>query len=317
MGADQPGRLAARHGRERASDTTPVGKCVAIAAPYNTVMIKKQSNQPPIKTSTWRTAGVALAGTVLAAVMAACNVSGAQVAYDYSCPEDDSGEAKDLNVLAFLDLTASGRDESLLSERLDVLQVELERAVDCDARATVLGFTNSTAAHTVLLDRAFDLEGATEIARDRQIPDAIDSVMTEIRSNVDGSLDRLPADGSDINAMFVLAAEHSATITTPDTSIEIYGFTDGISTAGPVNLNTADLSTQQAIDLAATIPASDLHSVDAVVIRGISKVAGTAQPPTDYVDAVKAHLTELCHRAVGDEPARHDLCTITTETIAR
>ena len=274
-------------------------------------MTKKQISQVPMQTSTWRAARVGLAGSLLAVSVSACSVGGARIAYDYRCPKTTSGETKTLDVTAFLDLTASGRDTALLGERLDVLQVELERAADCNARATVIGFTNSTAAHTVLLDRTFHLPGATEIARDRQIPEAIETAMTEIRANINTSLDRLPANGSDMDAMFVLAAEHASTITDPDTSIEVYAFTDGITTVGPLNLDSPDLTIERAIDLADSIPASDLHTVDTMVIRGIGKVAGTTQPPTDYVNAVKAHITELCHRS------RAHTCTITTETLAR
>lgn len=245
---------------------------------------------------------------------AACGLAEERVDYSYSCPETDNGDTAHLEALAFLDLTASGRDEAILADRLDVLQVELERVADCEGRATVIGFTSSTAAHSLLLDHSFDGDGATEIARDRNIPDQISSAMAEIRENIDLSLDKLPADGTDVNAIFLLAADRLGSID-PASTVELYGFTDGITTTGTINVDQPDLTPEQAIELADTAVAANLSGITRVEIRGIGKVAADAQPPTDYVTAVTAHVTELCRRATATKD--NSVCSVHTTTVAR
>lgn len=266
--------------------------------------------------STWARATRAgvVVGVSSALVLSACGLTAGSSEYDYSCPEDSNGDELPLVVLGFLDLSASGRSEPILSERLDTLQVELERVADCEGRATVIGFSDSTASNVVLLDRHFDAEGATEVARDRDIPDAIDASMDDIRANIDGALDRLPADGTDVSAMFVLAADQLPGLG-PDTAIEMYAFTDGISTAGSVNLNDPELTPSRAVELADAAVPVDLSRLVRIDVRGIGKVAGDVQPPTDYVAAISAYVTELCRQATGDTNGTK--CTVRTITTPR
>ena len=221
-----------------------------------------------------------VAAMTLSMLAAACGLASTDGDYTHSCPKSDNGESADLEALTFLDLSASGRDEAILANRLDVLQVELERVADCEGRATVIGFTSSTAAHSVLLDRVFHAEGATEIARDRDIPDQIAIAMDELRENVDLALDKLPADGTDVNAIFLLAADRLRSLD-PASVVEIYGFTDGITTVGDINLNQADLTQERAIELAHAAEAADLTGVARIEIRGVGKVAANTQPPSD------------------------------------
>jgi hypothetical protein len=247
-------------------------------------------------------------------LLTACGLTAGSSDYDYSCPEDTNGDALPLAVLGFLDLSASGRSEPILSERLDTLQVELERVADCEGRATVIGFSDSTASNVVLLDRHFDAEGATEVARDRDIPDTINTSMDDIRANIDGALKRLPADGTDVSAMFVLAADQLSGLD-QGTAIEMYAFTDGISTAGSVNLNDPELTPSTAVELADAAVQVDLSRLVRIDVRGIGKVAGDVQPPTDYVAAVSAYVTELCRQATGDTNGAK--CTVRTITTSR
>lgn len=251
---------------------------------------------------------------MLPLLIAACGLAETGGDYSYTCPEADNGDDSFLEVLAFLDLSASGRDEAILADRLDVLQVELERVADCEGRATVIGFTSSTAAHSVLLDREFHAEGATEIARDRDIPELIGPAMDEIRENIEIALDKLPADGTDVNAIFLLAADRLGSVNSAST-VELYGFTDGITTAGDSNLNQPELTSEQAVELAHLATATDLTGISRVEIRGVGKVAADAQPPSDYVNAITAHVTELCRRATSTTDAT--ICSVHTTTVAR
>ncbi len=255
-----------------------------------------------------RAAALAVGGSILAS---ACGLAGPASTYDYACPTNSKGEEADLATLSFLDLSGSGQDLNILGERLDLLQVELERVADCDGRATVIGFTSSTAAHQVLFDHHFDLEGATEIARDLNLPDEIADAMAKIGFEAQKAIEELPSDATDANTIFVLGSEFATAHADADTVVEIYGFTDGINTTGDANLNVAGLDNEAAIELADYLTPTDLSDVDTLTIRGIGKVAGDAQPPTDYVSAVRAHWQRVCDNSGATT------CTITIGAVSR
>lgn len=229
-----------------------------------------------------RTAAMAL--TILAAVvLAACgSMSHAAGGYDY----DDTCPDNTLLTIVDFDLTASGRDEALLAERLDDAQIEIERTADCGGRLIAGAHSNSSAATVTLLDIELHPEGATEIARDRKLGPLVDDTMDQLRSEIEAAMDRLPADGSDLTAAMRFVSDQASRHASDTTTIDVTIYTDAISNVGPLALNEPGATLDDAARTAAAAPDPATAGINELRIEGVGHVAGTNQPPSDYVDVI-------------------------------
>jgi hypothetical protein len=238
--------------------------------------------------------GVLAVAAVLAVVaLAACgSMSQSASGYDYdnTCPENNL-----LTILEF-DLTASGRDEAVLAERLDDAQIDVERTGDCGGRLIAGAHSNSSAATVTLLDVELHPEGATEIARDRKLGPLVDDTMEQLRSEVDAALDRLPADGSDLTAALRFVSDQSSRHASGDTTIDVTIYTDAISNVGPLALNDPRVTPDDAARTAAAAPDPITEGINDLRIEGVGHVAGSNQPPSDFVDVITAQALAYIDR---------------------
>ena len=239
---------------------------------------------PTTPRSQRRSRAAAMAMTVLTAVvLAACgSMSHGAGGYDYddTCPDNTL-----LTILDF-DLTASGRDEALLAERLDDAQIEIERTADCGGRLIAGAHSNSSAATVTLLDIELHPEGATEIARDRKLGPLVDQTMAQLRTEIDAAMDRLPADGSDLTAAMRFVSDQASRHASDNTTIDVTIYTDAISNVGPLALNDPGVTVDDAARTAAEAPDPATAGINELRIEGIGHVAGTNQPPSDYVEVI-------------------------------
>jgi hypothetical protein len=204
-----------------------------------------------------------------------------------------------------LDLSGLSRSRGLLAQRLDVVESDAEHAAYCQGRFTVIAFSTSAAANVVLYDALLAPPGATQIARDRETPLLIKDVMVSVRTHVQGALRRLPSNGTDLAAAFTLATDDVA-LFGHRAAFNLTILSDGISTTGPASINTPNLNSAQAVAEADQAPPADLAGAH-VVVEGVGTVAGSVQPPSDYVEAVRTYVNELCRRS------RAASCLVTTE----
>lgn len=202
--------------------------------------------------------------------------------HDNTCPDNTL-----ITILDF-DLTASGRDEAVLAERLDDAQIEIERTGDCGGRLIAGAHSNSSAATVTLLDIELHPEGATEIARDRKLGPLVDDTMEQLRSEIDTAMDRLPADGSDLTAAVRFVADQASRHASDDTTIDVTIYTDAISNVGPLALNEPAVTLDDAARTAEAAPDPATPGINELRIEGVGHVAGTNQPPSDFVEVITA-----------------------------
>ncbi len=254
------------------------------------------SSTSTINRRQWRfvVPGVLAAATALAVVaLAACgSMSHSANGYDYddTCPDHSL-----LTILEF-DLTASGRDEAVLAERLDDAQIEVERTGDCGGRLIAGAHSNSSAATVTLYDVELHPEGATEIARDRKLGPMVDDAVEQLRSEIDAALNRLSADGSDLTAALRFVSDQASRHASDDTTIDVTIYTDAISNVGPLALNEPGVTLDDAARTAAAAPDPITEGINELRIEGAGHVAGSNQPPTDFVDVISAQALAYLER---------------------
>lgn len=229
-----------------------------------------------------------ISGALMAVAMTAgCSSMGASSGdYDYDCP--DGG----LVQVTLLNLSNGARDEIITDERLDAVQVDVERSFDCDAQYTLAAWSSSSASTTVLFEGELSTAGASEIGRDRKIEEAVDEVMGEIRTALEKAFASVDGSKSDMTAAFSIAADRFQTAPA-GSGKRLTILADGISTTGSAENNSPTLTEEEMIALAQTLRPVDLSGVD-IAILGVGRIAGTEQPPEDYVAKLRVYLTEMC-----------------------
>lgn len=220
-------------------------------------------------------------------VLAGCSSVGSTSGdYDYECPEDG------LVQVTLMNLSNGSRDEVITGERLDAVQVDVERAFDCEASFTLAAWSSSSASTVVLFEGDLVTAGASEIGRDRKIEEAVDEVMAEIRTELEGAFASIDGSSSDMTAAFAIAADRFQTA--PAGALKrLTILADGISTTGTAENNSPTLTEEDMIALARTLRPVDLAGVE-VAILGVGRIAGTEQPPEDYVAKLRVYLEEMC-----------------------
>lgn len=238
-------------------------------------------------------------------VAASCSGSlgGGPGAFDYSCPEGSS-----LVQVSLVDLSKGGLDETLIGERLDSVQVDAERAADCDGSLVVVSWAGSSASAEVLFDGAVPVAGATEIGKDRKIPGAVKKVMDEIRANLNAAIEASGQQSGDLVGAFTAIADVVGREGGEGRAVWVNVYSDGVSTGGDAPINDPNLTRSDVDSLLAAQNLPGLEGVK-IALRGIGRVAGSVQPPQDYIDLVQAYAMGLCE-------ATGAACSVSTSAVS-
>jgi len=235
-----------------------------------------------------------LALAVVPVMLTSCAVESAEAGgFGFECPTDG------LVQISLLDISASGRHETILGERLDAVQVDTERAADCEGELVVIAWAGSSSSSRVLFAGQVGTQGATEIGRDRKIPEVVTEVMTGIKDELQIALEEIPADGSDLIGGFYLVSDvvQARASLAVEPSVRIYS--DAISTGGTARINDPWVTQQELSTIVAAQTLPDLTGVS-IGIHGVGRVAGVTPPPQDYVQLVQEYARGLCARTGAD-----------------
>ncbi|WP_189159300.1 hypothetical protein [Lentzea pudingi] len=194
--------------------------------------------------------------------------------------------------LVQIDGTGSSNSDAIASERMTAVDSIARRTAVCSGYLRVVVFSSSSAATVVLFDGPLKMDGATENARLKRIPEAITNVMNKVRSAYAPAVQALPQSGSDITAQLRLAAEWTQQLG-GDYRLHLTVLSDGFQNIG-MDLAARALSKQDA-ELLATQPAVPKLSEASVVVAGLGRVAEGA-PPSAMVEGLVSYYTKLCQR---------------------
>ena len=232
---------------------------------------------------------------------AACAEVGGGGTFDYECPETP------LLQISLIDVSASGRNETILTERLNAIQVDAEKVADCDGELVVAAWAGPSSSSDILFSGPIPVSGATEIGKDRKIPEAVEKVMEELRANLQTSLGRLSPDNNDLIGGFYLLSD-LVTGKGAGKSVSAHLFTDGISTSGAIVMNNAKLD-QAAVDrLVSEQTVPGLQGTE-VKLYGIGRVAVDIQPPQDFIQLVQNYSAAICGKTGA-------LCSVFTTVVS-
>lgn len=194
--------------------------------------------------------------------------------------------------LVQLDGTGSSLSDSITAERMEAVASVTRQTAVCSGHLRVLVFSASSAATTVLFDGSLAQPGATDNARLRRVPEAVEGVMTQVRAKYGPAVAALPQGGSDITAQLRLGAEWIAQLGKPF-RLHLLTLTDGFQTVG-VDLGARVYSTQEIRQLADQ-PAVPKLTRASVTIAGLGRIAeGT--PPSVVAEGLIAYYQRLCER---------------------
>lgn len=202
-----------------------------------------------------------------------------------------------------IDGTGSSNSEAIASERLTAVEAVTRRTAVCSGYLRVGVFSSSSAATTVLFDGALKMDGATENARLKRVPEAVADVMNKVRSAYAPAVQALPQSGSDITAQLRLAAEWKQQLG-GNYRLDLTVLSDGFQNIG-VDLGARALSKQEA-ELLAAQPAVPKFSGASVVIAGLGRIAEGA-PPSAVVEGLVSYYTKLCQRTEASS------CTVVSD----
>lgn len=210
--------------------------------------------------------------------------------------------------LVQIDGTGSSNSDAIAAERMTAVESVARRTAVCSGYLRVVVFSSSSAATIVLFDGPLKMEGATENARLKRVPEAISNIMNKVRSAYAPAVQALPQSGSDITAQLRLAAEWKQQLR-GDSRLELTVLSDGFQNIG-VDLGARALSKQDA-ELLAAQPAVPKLGGASVVVAGLGRVAEGA-PPSAVVEGLVSYYTKLCQRTeAGSCTAVSDYATAT------
>ncbi|MEV6717253.1 hypothetical protein AB0M48_35080 [Lentzea sp. NPDC051208] len=191
-----------------------------------------------------------------------------------------------------IDGTGSSNSDAIAAERMTAVEAIARRTAVCSGYLRVTVFSSSSAATAVLFDGALKMDGATENARLKRVPEAVSDVMNKVRSAYAPAVQALPQSGSDITAQLRLAAEWKQQLG-GNYCLDLTVFSDGFQNIG-VDLGARALSRQEAERLAEQ-PAVPKLAGASVVVAGLGRVAEGA-PPSAVVEGLVSYYTKLCQR---------------------
>lgn len=234
------------------------------------------------------------AAAVLAVLVVGCD--------SHSSPRGDLGANQELlkscdpaappASLIQIDGTGSSDSEAVVTERMTAVESITRRTAVCSGHLRVVVFSSSSAATAVLFDGALTMDGATENARLKRVPEVVASVVEKVRSGYAPAVQALPQSGSDITAQLRLAAEWKQQLG-GDYRLDLTVLSDGFQNIG-VDLGARALSKQEAERLAEQSAVPKLGGAT-VVVAGLGRVAEGA-PPSAVVEGLVSYYTKLCQR---------------------
>jgi hypothetical protein len=255
------------------------------------VIMISQNNNP---TSSTAVRAFAAATVLLTALMGGC-------AFE-SSPRGELGANQELlkscdpaappASLIQIDGTGSSNSDAIAAERMTAVEAVVRRTAVCSGHLRVVVFSSSSAATAVLFDGALKLDGATDNARLKRVPEAVADVMNNVRSAYAPAIQALPQSASDITAQLRLAAEWKQQLG-GDYRLNLTVLSDGFQNVG-VDLGAKPLTKQEA-ELLAARPAVPKLDGASVVIAGLGRVANST-PPSAVVEGLVSYYTKLCQR---------------------
>lgn len=225
--------------------------------------------------------------------LASCTTESSGGAFNYECP------AEGLEQVSLVDVSASGRVDTILTERLNAVQVDAEMAADCDGSLVVVAWAGSSSSSKILFTGDIPISGATEIGKDRKIPEAVDKVMGEVRDAMNAALVELSPEQSDLSAGFALISDLTANARAQGLSTVAHVYTDAISTGGNARVNDPGITDESVDSLIGGLSLPDLNGV-VVKLYGVGRVAGVPSPPQDYIDVIHRYASGMCEKTGAD-----------------
>mgnify|MGYP001240063807 CR=1 FL=1 len=236
-----------------------------------------------------------LAGTLAAAAvvsLAGCDGStapgelGVNQQILASCPDGVR-----LNTVVHEDASGSGSSEEITAQRLSIIETLARRTAVCGGTFTVSAYSAGSAATAPIYSGELTMPGATDDARLRRVPDAVDQVMREITRNWNDALASVPGGGTDVAGMWRLAAEQQAQAGDGYQLVYV-NLTDGLDNLSGQNI--AALSPADAAAAAADMALPELPGAE-VTIAGLGRVNGDPLSSSS-VDALVAFYEAACER---------------------
>lgn len=176
--------------------------------------------------------------------------------------------------------------------RLQVIRNEVARTAVCGGHVRVTMFSGSVVGQ-VVFDGDLTTAGATETSRLRKVPKLVDQTMATIGRGLPAARASLPGDGTDITGQYEVAAEYFAQQGAAGKAMRTFTMlTDGISTI-PAEVANPEFTVARARELAESETPATIPGV-AVRMIGVGRTAIGEQPPSSYVDAVKAFQSAVC-----------------------
>ncbi|NYF28069.1 hypothetical protein [Microbacterium sp. JAI119] len=237
-----------------------------------------------------------LAAFTLAAgvtLLASCNAQapgdlGRLQSLHQNCPKDQL-----VNAYVTTDGSATSSAEAIINERLTAIKTVVERVAVCGGHLTVTAFaTNSVTVP--IYDADIQIDGSTDLARLRQVPDVVEEVMTQVTSGYEPAVAALPSGGTDVVGVYRVFGEAKAL--RPDMRFEAVALTDGVTNQGIVFDHSLTPDEASALADAVTVP--DL-SESSLSVVGIGRVAGDPLP-SEFIEGMKAFYTRLCEKTQAE-----------------
>lgn len=191
-----------------------------------------------------------------------------------------------------IDGTGSSAADSILADRLKVIESIARTTAICSGYLRVIVFSASNVATTVLYDGSLAQPGATTNARLLRVPSAVASVMDQITKGYGPAVAGLDPRDSDIVGQYTNAAQWIAQLG-GSYRLHLYLLTDGFETAH-FNFYTAPPTSADAATLAEQVSLPSLPGA-VVVAAGLGREVGPAAPST-VVDGLRAFYNAVCHR---------------------
>lgn len=189
-----------------------------------------------------------------------------------------------------LDGSGSSNAEPIVEERLKATEEIVRTTAICGGRLRVSLFSATSAATAVLADRPLHLEGATDNAKLKKVSPLVAEVMASLRDKYAEAVKSLPDSGTDVSAMYRLAAEWAAQVGAPY-RLHLYLLTDGFQTVN-FRLDDRARSRDEAARLAGEVAVPQLPGAS-VLVAGLGRVADHP-PASSVVDGLIAFYDALC-----------------------
>jgi hypothetical protein len=259
-----------------------------------TINEAKERRQSRIAQKRGRKPAVAAApiALILVAALAACGVGSThgELAENQEILASCDPAASPASLVE-IDGTGSSASEQITAERMAAVEGIVRQTAICSGHLRVLVFSASSAATTTLFDQPLRLEGATDNAKLKRVPQVVEETMAEIRAAYEPAVAALPGGGSDITAQYRLAAEWAQQLD-GNARLYLYVFTDGLQNVGGVKLGKKALSDQEATSLAEKTSVPELAGAS-VAVAGLGRVAGSP-PSSEVVEGLVSFYDAVC-----------------------